>query len=377
PASDENLTQAVEKQVRQAIAEADVILFLVDGQSGLLPADQQVADLLRRSRKPVVLVVNKLDNPEKEEKALEFYALGLGDPFPVSALSGLNSGDLLDKVVSLLPEAGPLAEVENPIGVAVIGRPNVGKSSLVNAILGAERVVVSSVPGTTRDAVDTPFSFQGRALVLVDTAGLRRPARIKESTEYYSALRTRRAIENCDVAVLVLDGPEGVRDQDVRIAGYAHEAGRGLIIAVNKWDLMQLTPAAVKEYQEQLRARLNFCSYAPLLFLSALTGRHVERLLTTVLEVSTAQNYVIAASDLDALLTDLLTFTSPPQVHGRTTRLVRLEQTGTNPPRFSLRATDPQAVHFSYLRRVENRLRELYPFPGTPIKITAVPSSGK
>ncbi|MDK2926464.1 MAG: GTPase [Bacillota bacterium] len=372
PAASEGLAHAVEKQARLAIAEADLIVFLVDGKSGLTPADSEVADLLRRSNKPVLVAVNKVDNVKQEGRALEFYRLGLGDPFPLSALNGLNTGDLLDKIVALLPDKGTAPQETEALRVAIIGRPNVGKSSLVNAILGAERVVVSPVPGTTRDAVDTPFSFQGQALVLVDTAGLRRGARVREATEHYSALRTRRAIADADIAVLVLDGPEGVREQDQRIAGYAHEAGRGLIVVVNKWDLMKLSPPALKEYTEVLRARLSFCLYAPLLFLSALTGRHVNRLLETILEVKTAQNHVLPSADLAALLADLLAFSPPPQVHGRSTRLHELKQTGIRPPRFALVAGDPEAVHFSYLRRVENRIREAYSYTGTPIQVVAV-----
>jgi GTP-binding protein len=374
-ATEEGLARAVEQQARLAISEADVIVFLVDGRSGVTGADAEVADLLRRSKKPVLLVVNKLDNPKQEAQAVEFYSLGLGEPLALSALNGLNTGDLLDKIVALLPATAPTPQEEEAIRVAIIGRPNVGKSSLVNAILGSERVVTSPVPGTTRDAVDTPFTFEGHRLVLVDTAGLRRSAKIKEATEYYSALRTHRAIESCDIAVLVLDGPEGVCEQDQRIAGYAHEAGRGLIIVANKWDLMRLPPNELKVYQEEMQRKLSFCAYAPVLLVSALTGRQVGRLLETILEVQESQSHVIPPEDLAALLTDLLTFTPPPQVHGQATRLYALKQTATKPPRFSLIASRPEAVHFSYLRRVENRIRELYPYRGTPIKVTAVPKN--
>lgn len=377
PAAGEDLAKAVAWQAQQAIEEADVIVLLLDGQTGLTPADAEVADLLRRMKKPVIVAVNKIDNLRQEEHALEFYALGLGEPFPLSALNGLNTGDLLDKIVSLLPEKRGEEKPTEAIRVAIIGRPNVGKSSLVNAILGAERVVVSPIPGTTRDAVDTPFSYQGKQLLLVDTAGLRRAARVKEATEYYTTLRTRRAIAECDIAILVLDGPEGVREQDQRIAGYVHDAGRGLILAINKWDLLGLSPQELKAYHEDLKRKLSFCTYAPVLQISAKTGRHVGRLLETVLEVHASQNHVLAESDLSALLADLLAFTPPPQLHGRTTRLLKLRQTGTRPPSFVLEASDPEAVHFSYLRRVENRIRELYPYRGTPVKVTAAPRAQK
>ncbi|NLY49540.1 MAG: ribosome biogenesis GTPase Der [Firmicutes bacterium] len=374
-APDEELAKAVEYQAQYAIEEADVIVFLVDGQTGPTAGDFEVAELLRKSNKPLLLVVNKIDNLKQEERILEFYSLGLGEPFPLSALNGLNTGDLLDEIIFLLPPEKDSPGEDEVIRVAIIGRPNVGKSSLVNAIIGAERVVTSSIPGTTRDAVDTPFVFAGQKLVLVDTAGLRRTARVRDSTEYYSTLRTKRAIETCDIAVLVLDGPEGVREQDQRIAGYAHEAGRGLIIVVNKWDLLKLPPRDLNYYLEELKRKLAFCAYAPILLVSALTGHHVRQLLDTILKVHTSQKHVLPQADLDTLLADILAMTPPPQLRNRVTRLYRLRQTGSTPPRFSLVASDPEAVHFSYLRRVENRIRGLYPYVGTPLKIRAVPKT--
>lgn len=371
PATEEELYENVEEQAKQALFEADVLVFLLDGRDGITPGDWEIADLVRKSNKPVVLAVNKLDNVHQENKAVEFFALGLGDPIPVSALNGINTGDLLDQIVALLP---PKKESPSPLKqlrIAIVGRPNVGKSSLVNKILGAERLVTSSIPGTTRDAVDVVFSFQGYRFVFVDTAGMRRRTRIKEKIEYYSSLRARRAIEHSDITVLVLEGLEGVTEMDQRIAGYAHEAGKGLIIAVNKWDLVKLDQEQFRYYQEEIRRRLSFCDYAPLVFLSALSGRNVERLLKTIIEVRESQTHTLPQAELNMLLRDLLAVTPLPQLKGQSTRIFNLTQLGISPPRFKLTVSNPKAIHFSYLRRVENRIRQLYRYPGTPIRLFA------
>ncbi|MFY9188412.1 MAG: ribosome biogenesis GTPase Der [bacterium] len=371
PATEEELYENVEEQAKQALFEADVLVFLLDGRDGITPGDWEIADLVRKSNKPVVLAVNKLDNVHQENKAVEFFALGLGDPIPVSALNGINTGDLLDQIVALLP---PKKESPSPLKqlrIAIVGRPNVGKSSLVNKILGAERLVTSSIPGTTRDAVDVVFSFQGYRFVFVDTAGMRRRTRIKEKIEYYSSLRARRAIEHSDITVLVLEGLEGVTEMDQRIAGYAHEAGKGLIIAVNKWDLVKLDQEQFRYYQEEIRRRLSFCDYAPLVFLSALSGRNVERLLNTIIEVRESQTHTLPQAELNMLLRDLLAVTPLPQLKGQSTRIFNLTQLGISPPRFKLTVSNPKAIHFSYLRRVENRIRQLYRYPGTPIRLFA------
>lgn len=371
PATEEELYENVEEQAKQALFEADVLVFLLDGRDGITPGDWEIADLVRKSNKPVVLAVNKLDNVHQENKAVEFFALGLGDPIPVSALNGINTGDLLDQIVALLP---PKKESPSPLKqlrIAIVGRPNVGKSSLINKILGAERLVTSSIPGTTRDAVDVVFSFQGYRFVFVDTAGMRRRTRIKEKIEYYSSLRARRAIEHSDITVLVLEGLEGVTEMDQRIAGYAHEAGKGLIIAVNKWDLVKLDQEQFRYYQEEIRRRLSFCDYAPLVFLSALSGRNVERLLNTIIEVRESQTHTLPQAELNMLLRDLLAVTPLPQLKGQSTRIFNLTQLGISPPRFKLTVSNPKAIHFSYLRRVENRIRQLYRYPGTPIRLFA------
>jgi GTP-binding protein len=371
PATEEELYENVEEQAKQALFEADVLVFLLDGRDGITPGDWEIADLVRKSNKPVVLAVNKLDNVHQENKAVEFFALGLGDPIPVSALNGINTGDLLDQIVALLP---PKKESPSPLKqlrIAIVGRPNVGKSSLINKILGAERLVTSSIPGTTRDAVDVVFSFQGYRFIFVDTAGMRRRTRIKEKIEYYSSLRARRAIEHSDITVLVLEGLEGVTEMDQRIAGYAHEAGKGLIIAVNKWDLVKLDQEQFRYYQEEIRRRLSFCDYAPLVFLSALSGRNVERLLNTIIEVRESQTHTLPQAELNMLLRDLLAVTPLPQLKGQSTRIFNLTQLGISPPRFKLTVSNPKAIHFSYLRRVENRIRQLYRYPGTPIRLFA------
>lgn len=369
PATGEELSSAVEEQAKQAVFEADVLVFLLDGREGITPGDWEIADLIRRSNKPVILAVNKLDNLQQEARAMEFYALGLGDPLPISALNGLNTGDLLDQIVTLLPAEKQQQVIPKQVRTAIVGRPNVGKSSLINKILGTDRLVTSSMPGTTRDAVDVVFSFQGHTFVFVDTAGMRRTTRIKEKVEYYSTLRARRAIDQSDITVLVLDGLEGVTEMDQRIAGYAHESGRGLIIAVNKWDLVKFDPKQFRYYKEEIRRRLSFCDYAPMVFLSALTGRNISRLLKTIINVRESQKHILSQTDLNILLRDLLAFTPLPQLKGQSTRILKLAQVGTCPPRFKLTATNPKAIHFSYLRRIENRIRDLYPYNGTAIKI--------
>lgn len=374
PATGEALYNAVEEQAKQAISEADVLVFLLDGREGIVAGDWEIADIVRKSNKPVILAVNKLDNLQQETKAVEFYALGLADPFPVSALNGFNTGDLLDEIVALLPPERELPVAAKQVRVAIVGRPNVGKSSLVNKILGSNRLVTSSIPGTTRDAVDVTFSFRGHELIFVDTAGMRRATRIKEKVEYYSTLRARRAIDHSDITILVLDGLEGVSEMDQRIAGYAHEAGRGLIIAINKWDLIKFDSAQFRYYRDEILRRLSFCDYAPLVFVSALTGRNISRLLEAILTVRESQTHTLSQTDLNILLRDLLMFTPPPQLKGQSTRLNKLTQTGTCPPRFKLTVTNPKAIHFSYLRRVENRIRDLYPYRGTPIKIFSAPT---
>ncbi|MGI6128604.1 MAG: ribosome biogenesis GTPase Der [bacterium] len=374
PYLQEEIYSAVEKQAVQAIFEADVILFMLDGKDGITPGDWEIAELVRRSKKPVVLVINKLDNLQQESKALEFFSLGLGDPFPVSALNGINTGDLLDKVVSLLPPDNEIEGDTNQIRIAMMGRPNVGKSSLVNKILGSDRLVTSNIPGTTRDAVDVLFPFKGRNLVFVDTAGMRKTSRIKEKVEYYSTLRARRAIDRSDIAVLVLDALEGVAEMDQRIAGYAHESGRGLIIAVNKWDLVKFDYAQFQYYKEEIMHRLSFCDYAPMVFISALTGRNLKPLLQSILDVRVSQTYTVPQTDLNLLLRDLVTVVPLPQLKGQSARPVKLDQVGTIPPRFRLTVTNTQAVHFSYLRQVENRIRNLYPYTGTVVKVFSAPT---
>ena len=369
PTVQNKLYQDVEDQAKTAMLEADVLLFVLDGKVGITPGDWEIADLIRKSHKPVVVVVNKVDNAGQEGGATEFFALGLGDPMPVGALSGLNTGDLLDEVVAQLPAEKEERPDYEQVRVAIVGRPNVGKSSLINKILDTDRLVTSSNPGTTRDAVDVVFEFDNYLFVFVDTAGLRRRTRIKERIEYYSTVRAERAINYSDITVLVLDGLDGATDMDQRIAGYAHEAGKGLVVAINKWDLIKFNQEQFQYYHEEIQRRLSFCNYAPLIFLSALSGRNVERLLGVIGQVRESQLHMLPQAELNVLVDDLLTVTPLPLRKGESSQVYGLTQSGTSPPRFRLHVSNPRAVHFSYLRQIENRIRQLFPYCGTPIKV--------
>ncbi len=362
-------------QARAAIEQADVILFVVDTKAGLIPQDQDIADILRRSARPVILVVSKAEGARREDY-VEFYALGLGDPIPVSSVHGAGMGDLLDAIVAYLPEpaageageAGDL-EAEPAVRVAVVGRPNVGKSSLVNAILGEERSIVSPEPGTTRDALDTPFVWQGRRFVIIDTAGMRRKARVRTPIERYSALRAARAVERCDVALVVADAAEGLAAQDVRIAGYADEAGRAAVIVVNKWDLIRNEEGARARLAKIIDVDLAFLSYAPRVFVSALSGEGVERLMGAVAKVADNHARRVTTSVLNEVLEEAQMRVEPPQDKGRRLRIFYGTQVGVRPPAFSLFVNDPDLVHFSYRRYLENRLRQAFDFEGTPVKL--------
>ncbi|MGB9802580.1 ribosome biogenesis GTPase Der [Desulfofundulus sp.] len=363
-----DIPRQVRRQVELAIEEADVILFLVDARTGLTSTDEDVAALLRRTSKPVLLVANKVENFQRTDQLVEFYRLGLGEPIPVSAAQGMNTGDLLDRLVSVLPPAVPEDQEPDTIHIAVIGRPNVGKSSLVNAILGEERVIVSDTPGTTRDAIDTCFEREGRTYVLVDTAGIRRKSRIEENVEKYSVLRSLRAVERCEVALVVLDAVEGVTEQDKRIAGYAHEQGKASVLAVNKWDLVKKDTHTSQRFTELIRRELAFMTYAPVVFISALTGKRVHRLLELVDLVAQQQCLRINTSDLNRLLRDAVLHNPPPSDKNRRLKILYATQGGVKPPTFILFVNDPDLMHFSYLRYLENQLRAAFGFHGTPIR---------
>lgn len=362
------IESAIRRQVEQALTEADLALFVVDAQVGLMPEDRVVADLLRRAGKPVLVVANKVDCFYPPPVLGEFYALGMGEPVPVSAAQGLNTGDLLDEIVARLPEKPSETVPAEALRVAVVGRPNVGKSSLVNAILGAERVIVSEIPGTTRDAVDTPFRRGEKSYILVDTAGIRRKSRIEMPVERYSVLRARKAIERARVAVLVLDAVEGVTAQDQRIAGMIEEAGRAVVVAVNKWDLVPPERKNAATYREAVREELDFVGYAPIVFTVATTGKGVGQLLDAVDVAAANATRRVPTAELNALLEEATLRNPPPQVGGKRLKIYRATQVAINPPVFLLYVNDPEFMHFSYRRYLENQLRAAYDFTGTPIR---------
>lgn len=367
--SDEPLLGQMRAQAEIAVDESDVILFIVDGRTGMTDADEAVAQILRRSKKPVVLGVNKLDNYAQRDQMYEFYALGLGDPQGISGAHGLGIGDLLDKVVGKFPEHMREEENEGAIRFALIGRPNVGKSSLVNAILGKERVIVSDIAGTTRDAIDTPFSRYGQDYVIVDTAGIRRRGRVYEKTEKYSVLRAQHAIEDADVVMVLIDGEEGIIEQDKKIAGYAHDAGRAMIIVVNKWDAVDKDEKTMDKFRKKIRDEFQFLSYAPIVFLSALTGKRIPQLLPVIQQVAENHSLRIQTSVLNDCIMDTVAMTPPPSDKGKRLKIYYATQVAVRPPVFVLFVNEPELLHFSYVRHLENRLRETFGFVGTPIRI--------
>ncbi|MEA3396399.1 MAG: ribosome biogenesis GTPase Der [Chloroflexota bacterium] len=361
----------IRAQAEQAIEEADLILFLTDAATGLTGADREVADLLRRSDKPVLLVVNKVDNERRAQEAVEFYELGLGEIYPISAIHGTGVGDLLDLVVSRLP--APVEEPERDEAaahIAILGRPNVGKSSLLNRLLGVERAIVSPVAGTTRDALDTEMIWDGQKIILIDTAGIRRRGKIVPGVEKYSVLRALKATERADVALLLIDATEGITAQDTHIAGIIAEQGVSIVIVVNKWDAV---PPEVKreraDVEIEVREALKFMAYIPVLFISALTGQRVKHVLPTALEVVEARYQRISTGALNDVLRQALDHHSPPSKKGRKMKLYYATQAAVAPPLFVLFINDPRLVHFSYTRYLENCIRDVYPFPGTPIRL--------
>lgn len=368
PGSDP-IVSGTRRQAEFAIAEADVILFLVDARTGLLPQDYEVAGILRRAKKPVLLAVNKAESDIDGSLTGEFHRLGIGEPIAISAAHGLATGDLLDAIMQALPE--PAAEPYDAatIRVAVIGRPNVGKSSLVNAILGEERVIVSEIPGTTRDAVDSFFRRQDQGFVIVDTAGMRRKANVDEPIEHYSVLRALRAVDRCDVAVMLIDATTGVAEQDKKIAGYAHEAGRGIVIVVNKWDLVEKDQYTMTRYEQEVRAALRFLDYAPIIFVSAKTRKRVNDLVDLIQFVAEQHAHRVPTARLNEILEDALAVNPPPADKGRRLNVYYGTQVDVKPPRLLLFVNDPELMHFSYLRFLENRFRAAFGFEGTPLLI--------
>jgi GTP-binding protein len=366
PEDDRGVNAAIRYQVEQAIEEADLLLLVVDGKLGLHPQDTRLVEMLRHSQKPWLLVVNKVDDPTVTDY-YEFYSLGAGDPNPVSAINGKQTGDLLDQVIWALPQ-GDEPETE-ALRIAVVGRPNVGKSSLVNALLGEERLVVSEVAGTTRDAIDTPMVYHGRTFTFVDTAGLRRQARVDDGVEFYSTLRTRRALERSDVCVLVIDAVEGLHNQDLKIATLAWEAGRSMIIVVNKWDLYEKDDKSAAKFEKTCRDKAPYLTWVPFLFTSALTGQRVSRLLELLLTVEAERNKRISTSQINDTLQELLARRQPPQAAGREVKLNYATQVETSPPAIAVFGNAPELVVEHYIRYLHNGFREAYGFMGSPLQI--------
>lgn len=368
---DEPFLTQIRQQAEVAIDEADVIIFMTNGRDGVTAADEEVAKILYRSNKPVVLAVNKVDNPEMRSDIYDFYALGFGEPFPISGTHGLGLGDLLDEAAQHFPKIEEDGYDEDTIRFSLIGRPNVGKSSLVNALLGQERVIVSNVAGTTRDAVDTPYSKDGKDYVIIDTAGMRKKGKVYESTEKYSVLRALRAIERSDVVLVVLDGEEGIIEQDKKIAGYAHDSGRAVVIVVNKWDAVKKDEKTMKAFEENIRAHFQFLEYAPIVFLSAKTRKRTQTLIPVIDEVNESHSIRIQTNVLNDVIMDAVAMNPAPTHNGSRLKIFYATQVAVKPPTFVVFVNDPELLHFSYERFLKNRLRESFGFVGTPIHIIA------
>jgi len=369
PAPTDELPQQIREQAQLALEEADAIIAVGDGKEGLLPADAVLIEILRHADKPVFFVVNKIDVPAHEERTYEFYRLGLGKIYPVSAEHGLGVADLMEDVLELLPRAEAHEAPEELTRVAVVGRPNVGKSSLINALLGEERLIVCETPGTTRDAIDTIISRNGRQYLFVDTAGIRRKGRVSLRVEKYSVIMALKSIERCDVALVLLDATAGITDQDARIAGYAYDVGRACILAVNKWDLVRESASLREEFTERIRNKMKFLVFSPVLFISATSGLNLPRLFPTTDQVMEAYSKRIPTAELNRLLETALKCHQPARFRGREVKMNYMTQVGTRPPQFVIFTNYPEGVHFSYTRYLQNQLRDSYGFTGTPLLI--------
>jgi len=369
PDSSDVILSQMREQAQIAIDTADVILFLTDVRQGLVDSDSKVADMLRRSRKPVVLVVNKVDSFQKfMGDVYEFYNLGIGDPVPISAASRLGIGDMLDEIVKYFPERNEEEEEDDRPKIAIVGKPNVGKSSIINKLLGENRCIVSDIAGTTRDAIDTDVRHNGREYVFIDTAGLRRKNKIKEELERYSIIRTVTAVERADVVVMVIDAVEGVTEQDAKIAGIAHERGKGVIIAVNKWDAIEKNDKTIYEYTNQIRTTLAYMPYAEMMFISARTGQRLPKLFDMIDLVIQNQNLRIATGVLNEIMTEAVALQQPPSDKGKRLKLYYITQVAVKPPTFVIFVNDKELMHFSYTRYLENKIREAFGFKGTALK---------
>lgn len=367
----DKIAVSIRQQAQIAIAEADVILFVCDARAGITHEDAEVAKMLRQSKKPIVLAINKADSPKQEMEIFEFYNLGIGEPIPVSAANHLGLGDLLDAVVEKFPETSAYGEYgnEDEIKVALIGRPNVGKSSIFNTLVGEERSIVSDVAGTTRDAIDTPVIREGQKFLFIDTAGMRRKARIDEPIEKYSIIRSLRAVDRSDVVLMVIDAIDGVTEQDKKIAGYAHEAGKGIVLVVNKWDLYDKDNTSTLRYTENLRRELVFMQYAPVVFVSAMTKQRIHRLPEVIHYVAEQNAMRISTSVLNQVVEDAIAINPPPTEKGQRLKILYATQVKIKPPTFVIFVNEPEIMHFSYQRYLENKLREAFGFEGTPLQM--------
>ena len=369
PDSSDIILSQMREQAQIAIDTADVIIFLADVRQGLVDADSKVADMLRRSRKPVVLAINKVDSFQKfMADTYEFYNLGIGDPVPISAASRLGIGDLLDEVVKHFPEQTGEVEEDDRPRIAIVGKPNVGKSSIINKLIGENRVIVSNIAGTTRDAIDTEVRRNGKDYIFIDTAGLRRKNKIKEELERYSIIRTVTAVERDDVVILVIDAKEGVTEQDAKIAGIAHERGKGIIIAVNKWDAIEKNDKTVYEYTNKIRNILSYMPYAEITFISAVTGQRLPKLFELIDMVIQNQNLRVATGVLNEIMTEAVALQQPPSDKGKRLKLFYITQVAVKPPTFVIFVNDKELMHFSYTRYLENKIRDAFGFKGTALR---------
>ena len=366
---DEPFMDQIKHQAEIAIDEADVIIFVTSAKEGVTDADEMVARILYRSNKPVILAVNKVDNPEMRAEIYEFYSLGLGDPYPISGSHGLGLGDVLDEAVKHFSDEME-EDDEGVIKFSLIGRPNVGKSSLINAILGEDRVIVSDIEGTTRDAIDTHFSSEdGQEFLMIDTAGMRKRGKVYESTEKYSVMRAMRAIERSDVVLMVLNGQEGIREQDKRVAGYAHEAGKGMIIVVNKWDLVEKETNTMRDFEAEIREEFQYLDYAPIIFVSAVTKQRLNKLPELIEEVSMNQNLRVPSAVLNDIIMDAVAINPTPTDKGKRLKIFYATQVAVKPPTFIIFVNEEELMHFSYARFLENQIRKAFTFEGTPIRV--------
>lgn len=378
PDSSDVILSQMREQAQIAIDTADVIIFMTDVRQGLVDSDAKVADMLRRSHKPIVLVVNKVDNFEKQmPDVYEFYNLGIGEPMPISAISKLGLGDMLDEVTKWFPEDKEAQEDDDRPKIAIVGKPNVGKSSIVNKLFGKNRVIVSDIAGTTRDAIDTTINYNGQDYVFIDTAGLRRKSKIKEELERYSIIRTVSAVERADIVIVVIDANEGVTEQDAKIAGIAHERGKGIIIAVNKWDAIEKDDKTIYQFTNKIKETLSFIPYAEILFISAKTGQRLNKIYELIDAIVESQNMRIPTGVLNEILTEAVSMQQPPSDKGKRLRIYYMTQVSVKPPTFVMFINDKNLTHFSYTRYIENKIREAFGFRGTAIHFINRERKGK